>query len=217
MSFLPSLQDLLHRYGAPGVGLVLMLESIGLPLPGESLMIAAAVYAATTGQIDIWTLVPIAAAGAIVGDQIGYGIGRWIGFRLLAHWGRKVGLSEDRLELGRYLFSRYGGAVVFFGRFVALLRTFAAVLAGANRMPWHRFLPFNVAGGALWAALYGLGGFFVGEALHRLAGVFGIGFGVVAAAAMIAGWVFLKRHGTRLADAAERALPGPLATAPPAT
>jgi len=129
MSFLhlPSLQDLLHHYGAAGVGVVLMLESIGLPLPGESLMIAAAVYAATTHQIDIWTLVPVAAAGAIIGDQVGYGLGRWIGFRVLARWGRKVGLSEERLQLGRYLFRRYGGGVVFLGRFVAILRTLAAV------------------------------------------------------------------------------------------
>src|SRR3954452_19522661 len=214
MSFLPSLQDLLHRYGAPGVGLVLMLESIGLPLPGESLMIAAAVYAATTGQIDIWTLVPVAAAGAIIGDQIGYGLGRWIGFRLLAHWGRKLGLSEERLQLGRYLFRRYDGGVVFLGRFVAILRTLAAVLAGANRMPWHTFLLWNGLGGVCWTAGYGFGAYLLGDAFQRLHGpigiVLGIG-GVVVLAALV--WFVKKNESCLLEDArrqTDRAEPVPV-------
>ena len=206
------LAHLLSVYGYLAVGLVVGLESTGVPLPGETTLLTAAIYAGTTHRLGIAPVVLAAATGAVLGDNLGFLLGREFGYRLLLRHGRSIGLTERRLKLGQYLFLRHGGKVVFFGRFTALLRTFAAVLAGANRMPWSRFLPFNAAGGALWAALYGLGGFFVGEALPRLAGVLGIGFGVVAAAAMIAGWVFSKRHETRLADAAERALPGPLGT-----
>ena len=110
-------------------------------------MIAAAIYAATTHRLNIFALVPVAALGAICGDQIGYFIGRWIGYRVLRRLGRRVGLSEERLELGRFLFRKYGGRVVFLGRFVAVLRTFVALLAGANRMPWHSFLLWNALGG----------------------------------------------------------------------
>jgi membrane protein DedA with SNARE-associated domain len=144
---LPSLDSLLHQYGYAAVFVGVMLESTGLPLPGESLMIAAAIYVAMTHQLNIFILIPVAAAAAICGDQIGYLIGRWIGFRALTRWGTKLGLSDERLELGRFLFRRYGGRVVFFGRFVAFLRTFAALLAGANKMPWHTFLVWNSLGG----------------------------------------------------------------------
>ena len=122
MSFIGfhSLNDLFEQYGYIAVFLGVMLESIGLPLPGESLMIAAALYAASTHRLDIFVLVPLAAAGAICGDQIGYFVGRWIGYRVLARWGRKIGLSDERLELGRFLFRKYGAAVVFLGRFVGV-------------------------------------------------------------------------------------------------
>ena len=181
-----------------------MLESIGLPLPGESLMIAAALYAATTHRLDIAFLVPVAAAGAIIGDQIGYFLGRWIGFRVLARWGRKIGLNEDRLSLGRYLFRRYGPMVVFFGRFVALLRTFAAVLAGANRMPWHTFLLWNALGGIGWTSLYGFGAYLLGDAVKRVSGPIGIGMGVVGAIVLIAAFLFIKRNEHRLLEEATR-------------
>jgi membrane protein DedA with SNARE-associated domain len=130
---LPSLDSLLHQYGYAAVFVGVMLESTGLPLPGESLMIAAAIYVALTHQLNIFILIPVAAAAAICGDQIGYLIGRWIGFRALTRWGSKLGLTDERLELGRFLFRWYGGRVVFFGRFVAFLRTFAALLAGQTR------------------------------------------------------------------------------------
>jgi membrane protein DedA with SNARE-associated domain len=199
-----SLHGLLDQYGYAVVFVGILLESIGLPLPGESLMIAAAVYAATTGHMDIFIIVPLAAAGAICGDQIGYGVGRWIGERLLTRWGRRVGLSADRLELGRFLFRRHGGWVVFLGRFVALLRTFAAVLAGANRMPWHSFLLWNALGGIGWTSLYGFGAYALGEGVQRLSGPVGIGLGVVGGAALVAALVFVKRNERRLLEQARR-------------
>jgi membrane protein DedA with SNARE-associated domain len=199
-----SIDNLLQSYGYAAIFLGVMLEAIGLPLPGESLMIAAAIYAGTTHHLDIRILVPVAAAGAISGDQIGYFAGRWIGFRVLSRWGHKIGLSDERLELGRFLFRRYGGAVVFFGRFVALLRTFAAALAGANRMPWHTFLLWNALGGICWTALYGFGAYALGDAAKRMSGPVGIGLGVVGGAALVAVVIFVRRNERRLMEEAQR-------------
>ncbi len=205
MTIIPgSLDGLIQHYGYTGVGVALMLESIGLPLPGESLMIAAAIYAATTHHLSIFLLVPVAALGAIVGDQIGYFLGRSIGYRLLAHWGRKIGLSEERLELGQYLFRRYGSGVVFVGRFVAILRTFAALLAGANRMPWHSFLLWNGLGGLCWTSLYGFAAYALGDAAKRLSGPIGIGLGIIGAAALVAAFLFVRRNEKRLLAEARR-------------
>jgi membrane protein DedA with SNARE-associated domain len=192
----------LEDYGYFAVGIGVLLESSGLPLPGESLMIAASVYAATTGRLDIFVLVPVAAAGAICGDQIGYCLGRWVGFRVLARWGRKIGITEERLRLGRYLFRRYGGRVVFLGRFVAVLRTFVALLAGANRMPWHSFLGWNALGGIGWTSLYGFGAYALGDAAKRISGPVAIGLGVLGGAALIGAVVFVKRNETRLLEEA---------------
>jgi membrane protein DedA with SNARE-associated domain len=198
------LQTMLQDYGYVAVGLGVLLEATGLPLPGESLMIGAAIYAATTHKLDIFILVPVAAAGAIIGDQIGYFIGRWIGFRVLARFGRKIGLSDERLELGRFLFRKYGGRVVFLGRFVAFLRTFVALLGGANRMPWHSFLLWNALGGIGWTSLYGFGAYLLGNAAKQLSGPVGVGLGVVGVAALIAGFLFVKRNETRLLEEARQ-------------
>jgi membrane protein DedA with SNARE-associated domain len=201
---LHALEHLLHEYGYITIFLGIMLESLGLPLPGESLMIAAAVYAATTHQLDIVALVGAAAIGAIFGDQIGYMIGRWVGFPALKHWGGKLGLTEDRFELGRYLFHRYGGRIVFFGRFVAFLRTFAAVLAGANQMPWHSFLIWNALGGIGWTGLYGFGAYLLGDAAKKITGPAGIALGVIGATVLVSALIFIKRNEARLMEEAKR-------------
>ena len=200
----PAIEEAIRTYGYAAVGLGLLLESMGLPLPGESLIVAAAIYAATTHQLDITTLVIVAAVGAICGDQIGYGIGRWLGVRLLARWGRKIGLNSQRLALGRYLFHRYGAAIVFGGRFVAILRTFAALLAGANRMPWHRFLLWNGLGGACWASLYGFGAYFLGDAAVHLRGPIGFTLGFLAAATLVVALLYVRKNEARLLAAAAK-------------
>jgi membrane protein DedA with SNARE-associated domain len=204
MFHLHVLEGLFQSYGYAVIFLGIMLESIGLPLPGESLMIAAALYATTTHRLDIFILVPVAAAGAIAGDQIGYFIGRSIGFHVLARWGRKLGLTDDRLELGRFLFRRYGPVVVFFGRFVAILRTFAAVLAGANRMPWHTFLLWNALGGIGWTSLYGFGAYALGDAAKRISGPIGIGLGIVGGLVLLSAVIFVNRNESRLLQEARR-------------
>jgi membrane protein DedA with SNARE-associated domain len=195
---LPALEALIHQYGYAAIFACVMLESLGLPLPGESLLIAVALYAARTHRLDIVLVVALAAAGAICGDQIGYVIGRSIGTRVLARWGRKIGLTGERLDLGRFLFRRYGGGVVFLGRFVVVLRTCAAVLAGANRMPWHSFLLWNALGGIGWAALYGFGAYALGDAAKHVRGPVGIGLAVIAGTALLAAALFIHRNQTRL-------------------
>jgi membrane protein DedA with SNARE-associated domain len=216
MSIFPlqALDGLFHDYGYGAIFAGVLLESTGLPLPGESLMIAAALYAATTHHLNIFILVPLAAAGAICGDQIGYFIGRWIGYRLLARWGRKLGLTDERLELGRYLFRHYGPIVVFLGRFVAILRTFAALLAGANRMPWHSFLLWNALGGICWTSLYGFGAYMLGSAVERISGPLGIGLAVVAGVAILMAVIFVKRNETRLLEEARHDMQREAAHAP---
>jgi membrane protein DedA with SNARE-associated domain len=199
-----ALDHLLHEYGYLTIFLGIMLEAIGVPLPGESLMVAAAIFAATRHEMNIFALVAAAAAGAICGSQIGYLIGRWLGFPALMRFGRKLGITEDRIELGRYLFHRYGGRIVFFGRFVAFLRTFAALLAGANRMDWRVFLLWNALGGIAWTALYGFGTYLLGDAAKKVSGPMGIVLAVIAGAAIVASFVYIKRNQDRLMAEAKK-------------
>jgi membrane protein DedA with SNARE-associated domain len=119
-------------------------------------------------------------------------------------------LTPRRLKLGQYLFLRHGGKVVFFGRFVAVLRALAAVLAGINCMTWGRFLLFNALGGIVWAGAYGLGAYVFGETLASALSSLGVLLGIAAAAAVLVAFVVARRFERRLEDIAERALPGPL-------
>ncbi len=205
MHLLGTLDGLLAHYGYGLVGVVIMLESMGLPLPGESLMIGSAIYCATTGRLDIRIVLLVASVGAILGDNAGYLIGRKVGLRVLTRYGRRIGLTEDRLTLARYLFQRYGGYVVFLGRFVVLLRTLAALLAGATQMPWPAFLACNALGGICWCLLYGGGAYALGDAARHLSGPIGIGVGSVAAVAVATLFLFVKRNEKRLTSEAEQA------------
>jgi len=202
------MQDLLVAYGYWALFAVVTLESTGLPLPGESALIGAALYAGHTHRFELSLLIL-----AILGDNIGYWIGRELGFRLLLRFGHLVGLDERRLRLGQYLFLCHGGKIVLLGRFVALLRTFAALLAGVNRMDWRRFLLCNAGGGILWATLYSAGGFYLGETMRQVSAPIrwaGLGLAILA---VVAGAIFFRRNAARLEAEAMRALPGPLVPA----
>ena len=195
---------LVERFGPGVVGVVTGLEATGLPLPAESLLIATAAYAGSTGKISVAWIIVAAAIGAIAGDNLGYLIGHSIGYAALRRWGRHVGLSDERLTLGRYLFKRHGGKVVFFGRFVAFLRTLAALLAGANRMPWPHFLVSNAAGGIAWACVYGGGAFWLGDEVKRISGPAAFVLLGAAAIAAVAVFLYLRRNEARLIDTAQR-------------
>ena len=204
------LQHFLMTYGYLAVFVFVAIESIGIPFPGETMLLVAAIDAGTTHQLSIVLVILAATCGAILGDNLGFWIGREGGYRLLRRYGRYIGFNERRVKLGLYLFRTQGGKIVFFGRFVAVLRAWAAFLAGVNRMQWSRFLVFNALGGVSWATLYGLGGYFLGEEIHRLTGPVGIVTIVLAVLIIIASLIFVRRQEKQLEEKAEKAFPGPI-------
>jgi membrane protein DedA with SNARE-associated domain len=195
--------NLIPIYGPWIIFGTIALESAGVPLPGETILIAAALLAATTGQINIVVVVLAAAAGAIIGDGMGYMVGRRLGLRFLR---RYIRLDEDRLLIGRYLFFQYGNAVVFFGRFIAVLRIFAALLAGANCMPAGRFFFFNMTGGVCWACLFGFGAYAVGSEIYKISGILSVVSLGLFIAAGYAFSIFIRRNEVTFRRRAEVAL-----------
>ena len=175
------LHQLMATYGLWALFAIVMLESMGLPLPGETALVSAALYAGATGHFALWEVVAVAFAAAVIGDTGGYWIGRTLGFRLLAHYGRHLRITEERLKIGRYLFRRHGGKIVFFGRFVALLRVLAALLAGANHMPWPRFFVMNAAGGLAWAGTFATAAYLFGDRVSKVEGPVAIALLVLVA------------------------------------
>lgn len=205
---------LVAAYGYGLVAVVVGLESMGLPLPGETVLVIAALYAGTSEQLDIGWVVAAAAAGAIAGDNVGYWLGRRFGYQLLLRYGPRVGIRTAQVKVGQYLFLRHGGKVVFFGRFVALLRVLAAGLAGANRMTWPRFTVANAAGGVVWASAFGFGSYLMGDQVRRLSGPAGTALLVAGIVAFVTGAVLVRRHHRHLEAVAEAVLPGPLPGSP---
>jgi membrane protein DedA with SNARE-associated domain len=203
------LHHLFQTYGVWTVAIIVGLESLGIPLPGEAVLIVASIYAAThDGNIAL--VIAAATIGAIIGDNIGYMIGREFGYRLVLKYGSYLGLTEGRIKLGQYLFQKYGSAVVFFGRFFAILRFLAAFLAGVNQLAWPRFLVANALGGLVWASIVGLSAYTLGRGIHAVQGPAAI-IGIVGAVAiLIAIFIYLRRHEAELQARAEASLPGPL-------
>jgi len=203
------IQDLIQTYGLWVLFGAVMLESMGVPMPGETAVVTAAIYAGSTHQISVTSVVLVAATAAIIGDNIGYLIGRSIGIRLLARYGKYIRLNEARLKVGQYLFLRHGGKIVYFGRFVALLRAYAALLAGANRMNWPHFLIANALGGLCWATLFGGGAYLFGEQMKRVAGPVSVLLLVSAIGLVAAGIAFFRHHEKALEQRAAVAFPRP--------
>jgi membrane protein DedA with SNARE-associated domain len=205
-----TLDHLLQHYGYAAVGLMVMIESLGIPFPGEAMVVSAALYAGTTHHLTVWLIWLSASAGAIVGDNIGFLIGYAGGYRLLRRYGSKIHLDEAKLKVGRLLFDRHGGKVVFFGRFVSILRTYAAFLAGTNRMHYGRFFAFNAAGGIVWAGIYSFGFYAAGSSLKRISGTLDYAIGAAAIVIVVSFIIWIRRNERRLEAQAEKAYPGPL-------
>jgi len=183
------LMQLVATYGVWAVLFFVSIESMGVPVPGETMLLVAAVYAGATHQLSIALVIAAAAAGAVAGDNLGYLIGRQGGERLLRRVGPALRLTAGRLTLVRYLFRRHGGKAVFFGRFVAVLRVFAAFLAGVAHMPWRRFALANAAGGIVWATTMGLLGYGLGASVTGPLGYIGL---ALAAVIVVAGVIVLR-------------------------
>jgi membrane protein DedA with SNARE-associated domain len=204
------MNHLVMTYGYWAVALLVGAESLGVPLPGETILIVAAIYAGHTHLLSVWIIFAVAAAAAIIGDNIGFFIGDKGGYRLLRRYGHYLRIDEPKLKIGRYIFDRHGGKVVFFGRFVSVLRTYAAFLAGTNRMRWPKFLAYNAAGGIAWAAIFSFAAYGAGNAFSKASGTINLALG--AAAVVVAGVAILlvRRQAARLAQRAEAAYPGPI-------
>ena len=205
-----SITQLIESYGLVVVAVLICLESIALPVPGETVLILTAIFAGTHHQLHIVVVVLTAAAAAFVGQVIGYTIGRQFGYRLLLKYGGYLHITEGRIKLGEYLFLRYGIAIVIVARFVPVLRSVIAILAGANRMLAPPFLFANVVGALVWTSVVGYLSFLFGNLIHQVGHWIAIVVGVVAVTAIVVGVNFLWRHEERLIAEAELALPGRL-------
>src|SRR5260370_38941292 len=209
MSFVHHLHDFVANYGYLAVFIIVGLESAGVPMPGETALVSAAIYAGE-GGLDIKWVIASAALAAILGDNAGYWVGRDFGFPLVLKYGRYIRLDEARLKLGQYMFQRPGGKIMFFGRFVAVLRAFAALLAGINRLAWPRFFLFNALGGVVWASIFGIGGFLLGHAFEHYAKPVGVAALVCAIIGGGPAGRLIALPETPPAARAQAPLPGPL-------
>ena len=205
-----ALLPLLHRFGLVALFAAIGLESMGLPVPGETALLLMTAYAAHVHAWSPTVIFAVAAVAAVLGDNAGYALGRWGGWPLVRRYGRFVRLDERRLKVARYIFARHGGSVVLGGRFVALLRTTSAFLAGVNHMPWRRFLVFNAVGGVAWAAVWTAVGYTVGGRLDLGGGWLHWGLLAVLVTGAIAALVFIRKRWDSLAEAAEAAYSDPL-------
>jgi membrane protein DedA with SNARE-associated domain/membrane-associated phospholipid phosphatase len=198
----PFFEQLLSTYGYWIVALGVMAESMGLPFPGETLLLLGGASAGA-GYLEIWGVIGAAAGGALVGDTLGYELGRWGGRPLLERYGHILHLKARHLARAEAFVARYGTKAVFFGRFIAILRTYSAFLAGVYRLPYPRFLLFNAAGGILWALTFGWLGAAFGSQWPLIqhwagrAGLLMLGLLVLVALAVLLGrWAI--RHEARL-------------------
>jgi membrane protein DedA with SNARE-associated domain len=152
--FFGTLGHIISAYGYWVVAGLVGLESMGVPAPGETTLILAAVYAGSANQLNIWLVIVAGSAGAIMGDNLGYLIGRELGYQILQRWRHHIWLPERTLKIGQFLFHRHGGKIVLFARFVPLLRFWAAFLAGVDRMPWPRFFWLSTQRGRFCGRFY---------------------------------------------------------------
>lgn len=193
---LGNLEPLIHTYGAIVVFVILTFESLGAPLPGESLLILASVLAGR-GELSLPLLMLSAWAGAVLGDNIGYVIGRRLGRGIVLRYGAKIGITAGRLNQVEAFFARYGPLTVAFARFVNVLRQLNGVVAGLLKMDWKRFLIFNALGGALWVSVWTSAGFYLGthvSNIKQVAHVLERGGAILGLAVLAAALLYMFQH-----------------------
>jgi len=180
-------------HGLPLLFVVVMLESFGLPLPGETALIAFGLLAAQ-GHYSIVEVIAIATVAAIIGDNLGYWLlGRLGGRALFRRWGWLRRYSDRVLPRAERIMARHGGKTVFFGRFVAVLRVSAAAVAGLAHMPWWRFFFWNASGGVVWAATVALAAYYGGKAFADALARYGVYAAIVLVVGLVIGFLVLRR------------------------
>lgn len=201
---------LIHNYGYWAVFVFVAVESLGVPIPGETAVIAAGAYTGATHKLNPWGIFAVAALAAILGSIVGYWIGAKGGFALARRYGNKVRLDERKLKVGRYVLDRQGAKVVFLGRFISILRTYVAFLAGTLHMKWLKFLAASIAGAIVWSGIYTAVSYKAANTIKRLSGVLDIALGLTAVAVVIIVLLLVRQQVSKLGDKAEAAYPGPL-------
>ena len=187
---------LLHTYTYPGVLALVMLESLGIPLPGEIALVTAAAYAGVAHNVSISGVILMAAIGATVGGILGYWIGIKGGLPLLARYGGYIGVRRSHIAKAHSFFENNGAKTILFGRFVAVLRTWAAVIAGAACMSFKQFVAYNTLGSIVWSIVFGLLGYYFGRdlpVLERYISRASLGI-LVAVLVGIVAWLIIKRR-----------------------
>jgi membrane protein DedA with SNARE-associated domain len=162
-AFMHALAPIIDKYGYVGVGTLVMLEDFGVPVPGETVLVAAAFFAALGGSLNIFLVAAVGFVAAVIGDNIGFAIGKYGGHPLVERFGRYIFLTPARIAKVERFFRRYGGSVVVIARFVEGLRQFNGIVAGLSEMPWPAFLAFNTIAAALWVAVWSSVGYFGGN------------------------------------------------------
>jgi len=184
----------LHHWGYLAVGAFLFLEDFGVPLPGETMLIAASLYAGA-GHLNVWLVGLVGFAAAVLGDNVGYLIGRKGGRRLIERFGKYLFVTPARLDRAEAFFEKHGGQVVAIARFIEGLRQLNGVIAGTVEMPWRRFLLFNVLGAAVWVATWTSLGYLAGNHVETIARYFT--YFAIAAGVLFLGvvaWHFRRRR-----------------------
>ncbi len=194
-----AVQPYINQYGYWAVFVGVMLEDFGIPMPGETLLIVGAVLA-SQGQMNIVILLLTGWAGAVMGDNIGYAIGRFGGRRFIHRFGQYFFIRQKHVEYVEYFFRKYGRAVVVFARFIEIFRQLNGVVAGIGRMPWWDFLSYNALGAALWASLWGISCYLLGstapdmaDAFRNIEGVFFLGV-LVGGGSLLIYWLWRQQR-----------------------
>src|SRR5258706_12385796 len=198
--FAHHLTRLLQSYTYPVLLLLVLLESLGVPLPGEIALVTAAAYA-SSGRISIFIVIALAAIGAIVGGVLGYWIGIKGGLPLVTRYGAYIGVRKSHVDRAHAFFERNGSKTILFGRFIAILRTWAAIVAGAAAMSFAKFVTYNTIGSIVWAIVFGWLGYYFGRDLPLLEKYISrASFGVlILGAIVIAILVVIKRKKSKAA------------------
>ncbi|MDA3922841.1 MAG: DedA family protein [Salinisphaera sp.] len=195
------ISQIITDYGPWAIFLLILIEDFGIPVPGETALISAALLA-SQGKLPIFWLLPAAWAGAVVGDNIGYAIGRFGGRRVVVRYGEKVGITDNRLDRIETFFARHGAVIVIVARFFVGLRQLNGIVAGIGYMPAARFMLFNAIGAALWVSVWGFGVYWFGSHFKHAVETLGpIGLyitGGVAAMAFVA-WIIWRVRQSRRA------------------
>src|SRR6516225_6333435 len=160
--FLAALAGPLEQYGLWAIFVLVLLEDFGIPVPGETVLIAGAVYAGS-GRLNVVAVGIVGFVAAVLGDNIGYAIGRFGGHAVVLRWGKYVGMTAERLDKAQDFFNRHGGKIITIARFIEGLRQANGIIAGIIKMHWLKFVAFNALGAALWVGTWVTIGYFAGQ------------------------------------------------------